>query len=476
MEARDNQALRDRTPGGRFGRLPRNLFRGAPAGLAVLLVLTMGACEADSSPSPTPTATAPSPVRPVSLSFGVYGPPEEIAAFQGVVDSYNALSEGSEVSLRSWPDRQGLLHTLESGGAVPDVFLSSQMDLVSLRELRLTAPVDELLDERGVDFGDGYSRDALQAFSADNRLQCMPYGISPRVIYYNKDLVDFDRMAARGLEVPDLTEDSSTTWSFEEFQAAAEFATRPRKGTRGLYIEPTLRGLAPFVVSGGGTLFDDPLAPTSLAFSDGDTRAALERALELLRDPLLTLTERQLAEASPLEWFEQGRVAMIAGTRELVPRLRQVQALNFDVMPMPTLDTAATTGDITGMCLSAQSEAGPDAADFMVYALSSASVRRVVRAGYLAPANLEVALSDDFLQPGRQPEHAEVFNSSVGSMLVDPPLSSWTALEQAVAASLRLLISVPVLDLESLTTRIDEESRVALNPDGPSDGPTEGSS
>ena len=32
----------------------------------------------------------------------------------------------------------------------------------------------------------------------DDRLQCMPYGISPMVIFYNKALVDFDRMEARG--------------------------------------------------------------------------------------------------------------------------------------------------------------------------------------------------------------------------------------------------------------------------------------
>ena len=280
----------------RSGGLRGSLQRSAVAGLVMVLAATLAACEADSQPPPAPTSTAASPDKPTQLSFGVYGPPEEIAAFESVVESYNVLAGGSEVTLRSWPDRQGMLHSLESGGKVPDVFLASRTDLAGLRERRLTAPVDALLDERGVDFGDGYSRDALQAFSADNRLQCMPYGISPRVIYYNTDLVDFDRMDARGLDVPDLTDASSIRWNFDQFQAAAEFATRPRQGTRGLYIDPTLRGLAPFIVSGGGSVFDDPEAPTSLAFSDGDTQAALERTLELLRDPQLTLTERQLVE------------------------------------------------------------------------------------------------------------------------------------------------------------------------------------
>mgnify|MGYP003338914149 CR=1 FL=1 len=40
-----------------------------------------------------------------------------------------------------------------------------------------TPEFDELLDERNVDFGDGYSRDAIEGFSADRKLQCMPYAV-----------------------------------------------------------------------------------------------------------------------------------------------------------------------------------------------------------------------------------------------------------------------------------------------------------
>ena len=107
---------------------------------------------------------------------------------------------------------------------MPDVFLASGRDLAWLEEQQVLQPVDSMLIERGVDFGDLYSRDAVLAFSAESRLQCMPVGISPMVIYYNTELVDFDQMEARGLPVP---EDERLTWSFEEFTAAAEFASRP---------------------------------------------------------------------------------------------------------------------------------------------------------------------------------------------------------------------------------------------------------
>ena len=86
---------------------------------------------------------------------------------------------------------------LRAGEASPDVYLASRRDLTFLREEGYATPVDELLDERSVEFGDGYSRDALEAFSADTRLQCMPFGVSPMVIYRNTDLVDFERMVER---------------------------------------------------------------------------------------------------------------------------------------------------------------------------------------------------------------------------------------------------------------------------------------
>ena len=149
---------------------------------------------------------------------------------------------------------------------MPDVFLVSRRDLRWFTENGLTRPVDTLLDERGVDFGDVYSRDALEAFSSDNRLQCMPYGVSPQVVFYNEDLVDFVRMELRGLDVPA----DHRRWSWDQFVAAANFAARPARGTKGVAIDPTLGGIAPFVYSGGGDVFDDDTEPTSLAFGSDE--------------------------------------------------------------------------------------------------------------------------------------------------------------------------------------------------------------
>ncbi|WKN49369.1 extracellular solute-binding protein [Nocardioides sp. Arc9.136] len=453
------------------------LRRGRRTALAALaMVLSTGAvaCTGDGGeePAPEPTRRA----APTQLLFGVWGSDEEVAAYQAMVDTYNAEADDSQVELRSWPDRAALEDALEAGGKVPDVFLASRRDLKWLVDEGLTQPVDELLDERGTAFGDNYSRDALTAFSADARLQCMPYGISPMVVFYNTELVDFERMRNRDLPAPSSPEDER--WSFEEFVASADFSTRPRLRTRGVHVDPTLAGLAPFVYSGGGEVFDDQTDPTSTAFASEGSREALTRTLELLRNPQLTLTEKQLQRATPQEWFERGRLGMMTGFRSMVPELRKVPGLQFDVMPIPTLGTYATVGDITGLCLSSSAASTAEGADFLVHATSTESVTRVVRAGYLVPANLEVAYSDDFLQPDRQPSHGAVFTDSIRALRLPPLLDTWDELEAALEGDLRSLVTAaPELDLEAVTEQIDLDSRTVLDPESlESESPSDGAS
>lgn len=433
--------------------------------LATLLALGLTtACEAGSDdPPPTPDPQ-PSTSPVAKLTVAVTGTEDEIAAYTAVLDTFDSLYDGAEVSVETYPNDAALMARLRQGGPVPDVFLASRDDLAWLLQEDLTQPVDQLLDERGVDFGDTYSRDGLQAFSVDNRLQCMPYAISPMVMYVNTDLVDFAKMERRGLPVP--TADPPLTWGIEAFTAAAEFASRPGKGTKGLYVDPTLRDLSPMIYSGGGKLFDDDSDPTSLALSDSDSRDALEQWLELLRDPRLTLTPEQLQQRPALSWFKRGKLAMIPGYRDWVPELRLVHGLNFDTIAMPTLDSSATVGDVVGLCMSKTATSTPAAADLMVHMMSTPSVQRVALAGYLVPANLEVALSDDFLQPGRQPEHSAVFNTAVRAIEFPPLISTWGQLERLVADDLQALIDVPVLDdLDERLQQIDEESRTVLDPE-----------
>ena len=174
---------------------------------------------------------------------------------------------------------------------------------------------------------------------------------------------------------------------------------------------------------------------------------------------------------------------MIAGFRNLVPQLRDAEGLDFDVLPMPVIDSRATVGDINGLCISADSEVVNDAADFIAYAVSDAAIATVAKTGYIVPANTSVAASDDFLAPQEEPANSAVFNASIRYMVVPPFIDQRVELVEAVTPLLERLVTAPgVLDLDLTTEEIDQASRAILSPEpeetespteSPSESPTE---
>lgn len=414
------------------------------------------------------------------LVFAVWGNETEVAAYRDVVTAYNLESEVVDVHVEAWPDASSMLADIRSGEVTPDLYLLPRDELAETLEAERNRPLLDLLDARGVAFGDEFARDAISAFSADDNLQCMPYASSPMVIYYNTDLIDFERMAARELPVPP---EDKEFWTLEMFRAAAEFATRPRKDSKGVYIQPTLRGMAPFVYAGGGQLFDDEEDPKSLALADEDSADSLRQTLEVLRDPTITLTNRQVVEKSALAWFQEGRLGMIAGFRDLTPVLRQTPDLNFDVMPMPELDDDATVGDLTGVCVAeGPQERVAQSADFLVHLLGDEAVTTMAATGSIMPTKIDIAFSDAFLQPGLEPTNARAFVNSTRSIVLPPLIDTWPELEAAVDPDLQRLLTQPLLeDLDADLETIDEKSRTVLDPEEPeepteSPGPTDESS
>jgi len=423
----------------------------------------LAACDSSSSSSAapsSPTTTPPSSSAPTrlpreTLTFGVVGSADEVASYRQMASLFAPLNRQVTVELKTWPDEAAMMADLRAGVKPPDVFLASRRNLVYLEQHQLIQPIDQLLEDRGVDFGDDYPRSTLTAFGSNNHLNCLPYGISPSVIYYNKKLVKLGQVSADP-PVP------GEGWSLDQFAAAARWAVQHHPKAAGAYVQPSLGGIAPFVLSGGGRLFDDATPPTALTLSDGASQQALIRTVRVLHRPGISLYPHQLAEKTPLQWFEQGRLALLEGSRDIVPSLRSRLLFNFDVMPMPDLGTPATAGGLTGLCISSDATDAGTAADFLVYASSPEALGGVATAGYLQPANQTVALSDDFQQPGRLPQHASVFTFSVKSMQFPPLIGPWDELDAAVEPTLVQMMHGRPAQVPRRTREADRASRKVL--------------
>ncbi len=451
--------------------------RRAISGLTVAALLTgsalLAACDssssssaaAPSSPPTTPSSSAPTRLPRQTLTFGVVGSADEVASYRQMASLFAPLNRQVTVQVDSWPNEAAMMADLRAGVRPPDVFIASRRDLVFLDQHQLIQPIDQLLEDRGVDFGDDYPRSTLTAFGSDNHLSCLPYGIAPSVIFYNKKLVKLGRVSADP-PVP------GEGWSLDQFAAAAQWAVRHHPKAAGAFVQPSLGGIAPFVLSGGGRVFDDATPPTGLTLSEGASQQALIRTVRVMHRPGISLSPEQLAEKTPLEWFEQGRLALLEGSRDIVPALRSRLLFNFDVMPMPDLGTPATAGGLTGLCISSHATDAGTAADFLVYASSPEALGGVASAGYLQPANQTVALSDDFQQPGRLPQHASVFTFSVKSMQFPPLIAQWDELDAAVEPTLEEMMHGRPALVPPRTREADRASRRVLRLE-PSAGPSE---
>jgi multiple sugar transport system substrate-binding protein len=428
--------------------------------LAVGALLVAAACSSNDQPKTTPSPTTPT--GPTLLTFAVYGPPQVVTAYTKIAADFSAAHPDTVVNVRPYDTHAEALEALHkqlARGNPPDAFLMDLSDLPDLVAEKAVRSLDELLAERHVDFGDGYQRDALEDYSSDSALQCMPVDVSPLVVYYNTNLVDLSRLTDPG-QAPITAE---TGWTLDQFQAAARQATRA--GVRGVYIAPDLAQVAPFVWSGGGHVVDDVEEPTTLSLADSGSMAGLEKLLEVVRNPQTTFNQTQLARRSALQRFKTGSLAMMLGYRDLTPQLRAQENLGFDVMPLPRIGARATTGESSGLCLSKASEHPEKTADFLAYAVSDDAMALLASTGYVVPTNIDVVNSDAFLQPTEQPASAAVFPEAVRSIHALPLVDTWPSVAASTGKLLQGLFYDPVIDpLEDRLKAIDAASAPLFTP------------
>jgi len=441
--------------------------------VVVAAVVALGAaCTPDGEAPPPPQSSSATPV-PATLALSVYGPGPVLQAYRQVAADYSERHPDMAVEVQTHAGRDAELADVRArtdAGTPPDLFLIDHDALAGVLgrawpgaehgPLPLSQPVDELLGERHLPFGDGYNRVGLEAFSLGARLQCMPVELSPMVVYYNTDLLRLGRIARPGDDP--VTPDAG--WTFDDFARAARLASGADH--KGLAVDPSLEQVAPFVWSGGGDVVDDDQDPSTTTLSDGASTAAMQRLLELARNPRLTFGADELARRSAVQRFRAGQLGMLLGFRALTPSLRTADNLHFDVMPMPRLRTPATIGSVKALCLSRGSQHVQAAADLLAHLVSDDAAEALAGTGYVMPSNLDAVNEREFLQPDQQPAHARVFDEAVPGIEFLPSGGHWPQARAVVDQALAQLWSRPVIDpLDRRLEAIDRATHGILAPE-----------
>lgn len=459
-------------------RRDRRAVLRATALASGLLCLAATACTASTStvdpqPSPTTASTSPStaPATPVTLRFAVYGSPGVVSAYRQLARAYTTQHPEVTLKVEAAADAVTAGDQLDrafAAGRPPDLFLTQQTALPALVEGDRVQPVDALLEQRGVQFGDQYQRLGLEAFAAKSALQCMPNDVSPYVVFYNKRLI-VPRLLGQPDETPPTPERG---WTWEQFTAGARQISGG--GVKGVYLAPRMTTLMPLIRSAGEDVVDDTQTPTTLTFADEGTRKVLEQILTVARDPTLTPTPAQLVRQDAVTEFENGRLGMMIGTRALVPRLREKSDLRFDVYPLPSLGRLRTLADITGYCIAKDSAHVPQAADFLAFASGEEGSKIMAGSGAIVPANLAALHSPAFAEPSQFPRNSAVFDNVIRRADPMPSAPGWPDVVSQTQPFLDRMFYSPVLDLDTLLPRIDEVSAplLAAPTASPSPSPT----
>ncbi len=220
--------------------------------------------------------------------------------------------------------------------------------------------------------------------------------------------------------------------------------------------------------SAGDDIVDDPRDATSLTLSDDGNRAALEAILAVVRDPEINPSPEQLERRDAMQRFAREQLGMIIGTKALVPRLRKIDAFEFDIYPLPRLARSMSVADVSAMCISTGSDDVEAAADLVAFASNDKGAAILAESGGVVPAHLPTINSVAFTQPGTAPESVLVFDNAVRRSTVTPFVPGWPAIEDEVAGELGQMWYDPLLDLDALLPAVDEASqRVLLPPEEP---------
>lgn len=441
----------------------------ATATLVGALAGCTGGDEPGPGADPTQTAATPSATEGTDpLEVSVFGDDLRLATYQRIVDAFERQNPDVEVEVTTYPDRESAaaaaLTTLEAGWDT-DVLLTDYRHFADLVATGGLEPVDARLEERGLQFGDDYHRLALTAFSADNRLQCMPAEVSPYVVYYNERLI---RRSQPGepVELPN-TEDS--TWTWEEFERLARsIAGRDLLGpVKGAHIPVQVETLTALIRSAGGDVVDNVYDPTALTLTSDEALLAATELLALARDPSVSPTVEELAEQSALKRFTAGELGLLVGTRDDLPALREAEDLQFDVLPLPSLGRTRSVARMNAWCLNASSDQVERAADFVAFAVGREGAEIASRSGAIVPSTLGIVYDDVFAQPDQQPANSFFFDTAIRRAEPMPYARNWDRVVEDLETVLRRVVRKEDLDLapslERRLTRLEERAAALLD-------------
>lgn len=255
--------------------------------LALLALLTLSVQVGSAGPSTAPTEV---------VFWHMEVPPHRVAAFQKVIDEFNAANPGARVrqSTVSWADAPMRIMAAISAGTQPDfTFVNDPLSL-ALWETRTLQPVDEIVKE--IDRRHGLIRANVAPFQHNGQTWSIPIFTLAHLLYYRKDLASQAGVTGEIKTWGDLTRMVSRVHQLQRDTSGIALPASKHRYTQQAFYN--------FMITNGATIFDDR---GRVAFNTPKTVEALTAYTQLL--------QYSVPDKASLEWagaelvFATGRAA-----------------------------------------------------------------------------------------------------------------------------------------------------------------------
>lgn len=399
------------------------------ASCLVLCVVLSGGCVA---PVAEP-AGAPIAPGQTQITLLISGDPTDDTAYRALADAFTAANPDVRIDLLNIPSSGDFRRRLAADFAAntpPDLFLINYRRYGPFVAGGAIDPVGPYLARSERIRAEEFYPQALDAFTWQDTLMCLPQNVSSPVVYYNKQLFD-----AAGLAYP------ADVWTLDDFVATARSLTVDLDGDGvvdqfGLGIEPSIVRAAPFLWMNGGDVVDDPEQPTKLTLGTPAARAALAWFTGLQTEHHAVPDAVAEAAESSLSRFLRGGLGMFVDSRRATPEFRQIDTFDWDVAPLPAGKQRASILHSDAYCMAAAGAHKDAAWRFVEFASTRAGQELLARTGRTVPSRIDLAGDPAFLDPQQKPANSQVFVAAIPAVRSLPKLATWLDVEGAIDAEL----------------------------------------
>lgn len=357
---------------------------------------------------------------PVTISYMVWGAPEELEVWQTIVDDFQSANPDIKVNVEvsDWDTYWTKLKTLLAANTPPDVFAMDAPLYLDYQSRGVLLNLQPYID-KNAGFLDGFYPVTLEAYKLPDGYYGMPRDFQTIVLFYNKDMFD-----AAGVDYP------TADWTYEDLRTAAKDLTIDNNGdgtidqwgfSSDLWDMELIWSEA--IWSWGGEVINPEHTETLIG--EPSARQAWQYFYDLM------FVDKSMPDGNTVgqygeDLFQAGMVAMTTIGHWAVPGYATVE-FKWDVAPVPTSPTGgqATSVNSAGFVIAKESKY-PDAAwEFVKYCLSETGQTRLTELGLAIPVLESVANSPVFLDQSMVDINQQVFLDSLSFARMKPVVKGY---------------------------------------------------